>query len=172
MTKESLLSKVFLGQFQCLQFVEVFCFALFKFNKTSTSWRSFWTSPSRNFLVLQKKIFFSNLYSVPKKQIHAVHMIRRALWLQHFSSLMENCLQQRLYATTKSSFLATQKSDILCNTEVHHFCNQKFQHFFSLQQKFFVAKNAEISDCKNGRLPCCTKCPTLVLQESSILSLY
>ena len=39
-------------------------------------------------------------------------------------------------ATAKSSFLATPKSDILCNTE--------------------VAKNAEISDCKNGRLPCCT----------------
>ena len=47
-------------------------------------------------------------------------------------------------------FCATRK----CNTEIYHFCNQKFQHF--LQQKSFVAKNVKISDCKNGRFPCCT----------------
>ena len=70
-------------------------------------------------------------------------------------------------ATAKSSFLATTKSYILYNTEVYNFCNQHF-----LQQKIFVAKNVEISDCKNGGLPCCIKCLILVLQENSILLLH
>ena len=61
-------------------------------------------------------------------------------------------------ATTKLRFCATPKSDILCNTDVHHgsppFLQSEILTF--LQQNFFVAKNAEISDCKNGRFPCCT----------------
>ena len=61
-------------------------------------------------------------------------------------------------ATTKLRFCATPKSDILCNTDVQHgsppFLQSEILTF--LQQNFFVAKNAEISDCKNGRFPCCT----------------
>ena len=69
---------------------------------------------------------------------------------------MENCLQ-RLMQRQNQVFLQHQSRTFCAtrkwNTEVYHFCNQKFQHF--LQQKIFVAKNVEISDCKNGGLPCC-----------------
>ena len=71
---------------------------------------------------------------------------------------MENCLQQWLMQRQNQVFLKHQSRTFCatrkCNTKVHHFWNQKYQHV--LQQKFFVAKNVEISDCKNGGLPCCT----------------
>ena len=85
-------------------------------------------------------------------------LIYKCIWFWAKPSLIEICVQRWLMQQQSWGFVQHQSRIFCatrkCNTEIYQFCNQKFQHF--LQQKSFVAKNVKISDCKNGRLPCCT----------------